>query len=455
MWGFVHHRTIGMFRAGFCTVLGCVMVFDLRDVVALYRNPFAVWFPTPLMDDLGIGRPPLWVVVVIALATTVACWSAAVGFLTRTSLAIAAGGFLAFQSVMVGFFKWSPFDNNSTHNTNIVPYVLVALLLLPSVASWSVDRARQGESEPDGAAAWVGAWQVRLVRFVLGAGYLGAGVSKLRVSFDWPLGETQQAILLRAYLRRDLAISEAVSDSETIGLLFGLGAIVFEIGFVLVAVLMPIRSRLRLPLVVIGIGFHLATTLFLQIWHFLPYWAPVYLIFLTWEDIAAWRGHELGAAPETARRPSIVTGLAVAGLTVLLVVPIATAAEYWPLSDFGAYSNPSDRDGLWADRIELVAADGSARFLVASDLGDPFGHRRSAAAFRRFWEDRSGNRGSPGRPTVDPAELEPVLRDYWSLLEPELRAAYPVIRLVRREVALIDGEAEVTDRVVLEVVTGR
>lgn len=412
-------------------MLGSVMLFDLHDTVALYRNPFSVWFPTPLMDDLGIDRPPLWTVVVVALATAIAFWSAAVGWFTRTSLALATVGFLAFHSVMRGFSKASPDTNWTEHQVGLVPLLLVTLLLIPSVDSWSIDRRGQQRS---GDAVWISAWPVRLLRFVLGAAYLGSAVSKLREDLGWGDGETQRAQLLRASMRYDIDLSRMLAESELVGTIAGAGTIVFEVGFVFAAVLIPIRSRWRVPLVVVGIGFHVATTVLMNIWHFLPYWAPAYLVFLTWEDVQAWRGRHLrtprgGTTPlDTRARLAVVT------MTALLLVPTAVAAEYWPISDFGAFSRRSALEASGADRLVLVADDGSERFLVTGDLGEPFGRRASAANIRRWWLAETGTNRSLTHPDTDPELLDELLGSYWRNLDEDLRAAYPTLEVVRLEV---------------------
>ena len=245
------HRLTFIFYAGLLAYTADFwwILSDLHRVEPFYKPvSFLRWLPFPSLPAIG------WLLVAFYTCCVLVGWrKGAVVF-----SALAAGLFVYFQGLLLGFEK-------TDHTFATLTY---ALLLMP----WLIRSSQTAQPTTP-------AWALQLIQLGIGLCYFQAGLEKLLVSgTNWFSADT---------LRHHLTAHPTPAGlwlAQWEGLCVAIQGLVlaFELGFVL-AVFFP---KLRWAFLPFGILFHLSTKVLLNVGGFFSPWVFVYVFFIDWSRLA-------------------------------------------------------------------------------------------------------------------------------------------------------------------------
>lgn len=276
--------SLGIIRAGVGGfILSQILLTSFSD---LGRLPATLLRPTGAMQLLPwrfyellltpAGMLTLkWLMVVSLFAATIGCFTS---WATKSSALL----FLFYEGLLRSFSHFN-------HDEMPAVYILFVLALAPCGGAFSVDRWR-GKLRPDWSPLAYG-YPILLMRVLLAWSYCSSALIKLRVAG-------------LSYLSADnlpaLAIEHSLDNlhDTQYRLAFSLPQVsqyapIF-VGLVLAwELLFPLAiffRRARLIILVLGIGFHLATMFLMNI--FFPYHLAMYVVFVDWRRLLAklWSG---------------------------------------------------------------------------------------------------------------------------------------------------------------------
>ena len=236
--------------------------------VGLADTPRLFWHPvgaTWVLDQLGVGPPNAWQILLVQAVLAVSALLAALGYRYRFSAPVAA----------VLYLYWQCLGQSWGEMKHARVTLILALLFLSVVSaeqSHSLDsRARRRTSA--GAVGGVGrtpvdelssngAWAVRAIQVALAALYFLSGYAKLRsVGIDWIWGDTlKQAIQDKASSGETTELGFWVLRRRWAMVAFQAVSLAWEVGFPLVFI-----RRLRYPVLVVGLLFNIGLWTTVQI----------------------------------------------------------------------------------------------------------------------------------------------------------------------------------------------
>lgn len=138
-------------------------------------------------------------------------------------------------------------------------------------------------------------WSLPVIQTAIAGAYLLAGLEKIFTGgFSWATAHT-----FRTYLsQHPTPLGEQVAESELLCTLLPVGALLFQLGFIL----MLFFPRLRYIFIPAGILFHVGTVLLFNIGAYFSPWIFVYIFYINW----GWVIEKLSAYPFTNRWMSLL-----------------------------------------------------------------------------------------------------------------------------------------------------
>ena len=288
-WGAVHRYFFAEEAPfGFALLriaLPWVLIFDAVRrwvwVRELYSSDGA---PSPLADNLGWYNflPELSAPMAVALNTAMIflLLTASLGWYTRFSLVVSCGLYYYFCMM----------DCISTLTKyNVVATHLMLLLAVSQCGDvWSVDRWLR-TSHPGLEGRWSapsrsGVWPQRLMQILLGMLYLGASFTKMHTPAFF--SGDQLMYWMMTDIHEDHPLGTYLSQFPLLLVFFAYVTITWEIAF-----LFGTSGKwTRIPMLIIGAGFHIMTALTLGLYVFPVVMILSYLCFLQERDVFAVRG---------------------------------------------------------------------------------------------------------------------------------------------------------------------
>jgi hypothetical protein len=211
------------------------------------------------VSSLPLLKGLLWLWAGAALLLLVGWW-------TRTAAALC--WLLALSFLNLNFFA-----HNAGDTVRVIG--LFYLMLSPAGAAWSLDRLRSGRKD---RVTYISPWPLRLLFVQLVAIYFFSGLHKL-ANPEWRCGETLHYILGDLALARWPAAQQFIPVALT--RLATWAVLAWEIAFPLL-VLLP---RARVPALLMGVLFHVALGLSVELGFFPLYILCLYLPLLPWERL--------------------------------------------------------------------------------------------------------------------------------------------------------------------------
>jgi hypothetical protein len=266
--------TLGMVRAGVCGFILCQLL--LTSFSDLSRIPVTLLRPTGAMQILpwrfydrlltsGGMLTLKWLMVLSLFAATIGCLT---GLTTKTSALL----FVFYEGLLRSFGHFN-------HDEMPAVYILIVLALTPCGDAFSCDSWR-GKTRTRPSEIVYG-YPILLMRILLAWSYFSSALIKLRVAG-------------LSYLSPDnlpnLAIFHSLDNLHDthFRLAYWLPHVrqytpIFVALVLLWELLFPLAiffKRARLIILSLGIGFHLGTIFFMNI--FFPYHLAMYLVFVDW-----------------------------------------------------------------------------------------------------------------------------------------------------------------------------
>jgi hypothetical protein len=229
--------------------------------VGLADTPRLFWHPvgaTWLLDQLGVGPPNAWQILLVQAVLAVAALLAALGYRYRFTAPVAA----------VLYLYWQCLGQSWGEMKHARVTLILALLFLSVVSAEqrrSLDSIRARRRTPGRAIEGMGrlpidepstngAWAVRAIQVALAALYFLSGYAKLRsVGIDWIWGDTlKQAIQDKASSGETTELGFWVLRHGWAMVSFQAVSLAWEICFPLVFI-----RRLRYPILLVGLLFNI------------------------------------------------------------------------------------------------------------------------------------------------------------------------------------------------------
>ena len=186
---------------GFCRVIAAGLffyLFNTRGWSDWFGMDRVLWLPTPLFDALDLRPLSGAALDVLAMACKASLLLTAVGFMTRSSAAIAA---------VLTFYLLGLQQNVGKifYADAVVPLILLILAVARSGDRWSLDhvfhRVARGRAASDVPAGEY-TWPVRLVWLLTVMIFFAAGIAKLRAGgLEWVFSDQLSDVLVGQYHR--------------------------------------------------------------------------------------------------------------------------------------------------------------------------------------------------------------------------------------------------------------
>jgi hypothetical protein len=253
-----------------------------RELFSSDGAPVPIW--TSYAHDPLFPVPNGEVAVAIHSALLLALVASCLGWCTRLSLILATTGFVFLNSLdMLGTMNKS---------SAIGSHLIFLLCFSDCGAVWSLDNwLRRSRLKRAGVPAADAdrprrspVWPRRLEQLFIGAVYLGAGLTKLRIPAYFT-GEQLQTWMIASYNRPN-PIGHILEPYPSLLALFGMICIIWEFTFVFMAW----RGVGRIVMLGVGATFHIMTLLTLGLWLFPMICISGYLSFLNEGDVAWLKG---------------------------------------------------------------------------------------------------------------------------------------------------------------------
>jgi hypothetical protein len=212
---------------GFCRLVFVAMVLysvPIREFGAWADLPAAMWEPVPALRWLGLTPMAPYLLDRLGVVLGAALISAALGFLTRTSCAVAALLSLYLFGLQQSF-------GGTHHGTTVVPLALVTMAVARSGDACSVDALLRRASGRGCASRSVApgeyTWPIQLMRCLTVLVFFAAGVAKLRHSgVAWVLSDNLRTIMVAQHLPADPATDLGLRMAQYPGFCMATAAIV-------------------------------------------------------------------------------------------------------------------------------------------------------------------------------------------------------------------------------------
>ena len=213
-------------------------------------------------------------VLIVALATL------AIGWCTRASAAL--------SFTLYTYLTCLDTISTMTKYSVIASHLLLLLTLSQCGSVWSVDawlkRRREGKHRlpvPGNATPRFPAWPRRLMQLMIGYVYFGAAITKLHTPAYF--SSDQLLAWFTSNVNNSNPVGEYLTMYPAMLVLFAYIAVVWEILFLFLSW----RGMSRLLMLVIGVAFHVMTTLTLGLYIFPVVCIAAYFAFLNEDDIRA------------------------------------------------------------------------------------------------------------------------------------------------------------------------
>jgi len=486
-------RSLVLFRLLYCGILSCVHLHEMSRIESLYKNPLSVYFPIPLFEWFGFGRPPLPFVQLCGVFLLIGLLCAAAGLFTRFALTLSWITFFFFYGATLGFEKQEPNSISfyTYHYNNIVIFVLLILSVAPGISLWSIDalrkrdRAQRFSFWSQTTTPTIPVWPLLLIKSTLALAYFGAGYTKLLTSgVLWADGYTLQAYFLMKHLQEGAPIGYWLAQHYWMCVVASVGTLVLELSFIVVPFLRP-RSPLLWLYIVAGLGFHLMIAITMHILHFLPFMCLTYFIFLDWPTVHAVAGslsnrfsrreHHQQPALSPVQREGVFARKAfprffIVGTLSVLLLSVALNIEIWPFTDYGVFRGRLHYSQVQVGQLRGVDKNNNVHWLQTQNFGPGFHGWYDGGNFLRYYMAHSTffnnstakinifvegtllrfllphlSRLLP-RNTAEwrkhlPLEGPQLLRDFHQHLPPPVRERFPVLEFVFRSVRM-DAEGQ-------------
>jgi len=237
--------------------------------VGLADTPRLFWHPvgaTWLLDQLGVGPPNAWQIVLVQAVLAVAALLAALGYRYRFTAPVAAALYLYWQCLGQ---SWG--EMKHARVTLILALAFLSVVSAEQSHSLDTRRARRRTSarafgasgtQPIYEPSSNGAWAVRAIQVALAALYFLSGYAKLRsVGIDWIWGDTlKQAIQDKASSGETTELGFWVLRRRWAMVAFQAVSLAWEVGFPLV-----FFRRLRYVVLAVGLLFNIGLWTTVQI----------------------------------------------------------------------------------------------------------------------------------------------------------------------------------------------
>lgn len=304
LFGGFSAESLGLLRLAFGASLLVLHVVEFHSLLTL--RPFGPAFhyiePMWHFELLGIERHVPWLTLPVFAVLLAATVTMAIGFWTRTSIALVLLGVFYLHGVR------DSFSGDVHHRYLVAAQVLILLLVSKANAVRSIDARRTPMPRPED---WEASWPIRAMQLYCASFYLWSAIAKLRISgWTWVEdGGRVQELLLKRSLMWGLTdagepaanlIGYAIAQSPTLCFALGLSTLAFELGF---PVLLFIRRDGVRFLLLAGVTlFHVATLVVAYVGFVLQ--PIVFLIFFDLEKVRRWfvtrREQKGGSSPVMA-----------------------------------------------------------------------------------------------------------------------------------------------------------
>ncbi len=237
---------VEVFRTLYCGTLATQVAFRFQAQSAFFRSePSRIYGGMPKLLGLArLQRPGYTQFQLAGVAFALGLAAAALGIAPKVGLGVALLAFFIYFPPILGL-------GSVMRKANLVPLVLGILLLAPSN-------------------------QLLGVQIAVAAVYFSAGIAKLQVSgWRWMDGVALQGYFVTAYMWHERPLALWLSRSRSLCALLSTVVLIWELTFP-VAIFFPSMVWVW---VVVGVGFHLATSLLMRI-HYWVYFGPVYFVFV-------------------------------------------------------------------------------------------------------------------------------------------------------------------------------
>jgi HTTM domain len=296
-------HVVGRFRSFFCTATDPLNLAAFRvvlfafvlwlinrlDFLAVVHMPATLRVP-PAGYESFFHRIPMedaWVIGAQRVAL-LACAAALVGFMTRTSAAVAC----VCGTYLLGLPEIFGKINHTSHHLIWFTAILAAA---PSGDALSIDalraawqRADRGDTSPPRPAVAY-SLPLRFVWLLIGVLYLFPGLWKLHAGPEWFLGDNIKYTMYDFWSRKGFLPALRIDRYPWLYRGSGLATIIFETSF-LFCLFFP---RLRLLAVAGGVLFHWMTKVYLRI--FFTSLLVCYAAFVNWSWLCEGIGRMFGA----------------------------------------------------------------------------------------------------------------------------------------------------------------
>jgi len=260
---------VALFARLFSAVLAIQLLLHFREQYLYFKTQPGRIYGKPL-KVLGLFRLP-------ELGEMQFLFS---GCLLLLSLVCCAAGWWPRIFIFIALVCYFPYFNSILslayvqRKTNLLPFVLLVLLVSPSVDKQLYAPATS--------------WELVLVKIGLAQLYLSAGIQKLKQSgLQWCNGKSLQAYLLENYLWSDRKAGLFIARRLNWCAVFSTLTLLFELTFWII-IIFPSLTYIYLAGVLL---FHTATLVTMRI-NYLKYLLPVYMVFFT--DLAFWLKDKIG-----------------------------------------------------------------------------------------------------------------------------------------------------------------
>jgi hypothetical protein len=327
---------LALFRVLYCTALIAITINQLAYTSQRYHGPKRIYYaPSPLLHTLGIGLPSARVTVALGVLLVIALALAAVGIRARLMLATSLVLFIGYYSIVVGWLRPFPTSTRVTFCHGLHPFVLLLLCVAPGINGWRLGLSRPHLRRDDG---YVPRWPLAAIELALGLSYFGAFYAKLQdTGLNWADGYNLQTCLLDHYsVMPSLTLGLLLAQHHSLCLILSVGSLMLEALFWTVVVWPP-GHRARWLYVAAGLSFHVMTWVAMGIGQFLFSYCAAYLVFIDYPRTRP-------TTPALPTAPSHTRGglITIAGVSVVLLGAIIGRVNYWPLSDWSAFSTRLD-----------------------------------------------------------------------------------------------------------------
>ena len=144
-------------------------------------------------------------------------------------------------------------------------------MLMPFLIREQIKAVRMNKEQQEG-------WPLQLICLCIALAYLFSGLEKLLLSgFNWASAENFKSYIFL----HQAPVGLFVAESNFLSILLPTIAIIFQLFFFIILFL----HKLKIPILITGIGFHAGTYILLSVGWYISPWIFVYIFFIDWYKI--------------------------------------------------------------------------------------------------------------------------------------------------------------------------